>query len=203
LPDLIPEVEKRPLSFVCLGRVSPEKEIEKIIEILNRVRDAHGHDVRLTLIGKLDESDYSQKIEKLIAKNSQWITPAGFLTADAKQNLLAEQQFAIHACRIEVFGIAVAEMASLGCLPVVPKTGGTCEIVESEKLPYESVDQAVEKILKLIENPEQAETFRKHLKTSVHRFGPTAFSSELRQLVGSQIAAPKVAEKKRESRFVK
>ena len=52
---------------------------------------------------------------------------------------------ALNACRIEAFGIAAVETASLGCVPSVPSTGGRHEIVRHEELQYATDDEAVEK----------------------------------------------------------
>ncbi|NNE93041.1 MAG: glycosyltransferase family 4 protein [Verrucomicrobiales bacterium] len=176
------EIEKRPLSFVSLGRISPEKEIEKMIEILSRVRDEHDHPVTFSILGHFDQSDYSREIRALAASQADWITPHGFLAADEKQRLLAEHEFAIHGCRIEAFGIAVAEMASLGALPVVPASGGAREIVGFEELHYRAVDEAAKKISDLIENPWRTAELRETVAREVHRFGPESFSRRLREL---------------------
>lgn len=178
LPSAPADSVRDPFGFVCLGRVVPEKEVERIIRILERVR-GEGYPVTLRLIGELDESAYSARIRSLVSQHD-WITPEGFLQLEAKQDILASQTYALHACRIEAFGIAVAEMASMGCIPIVPKTGGAGEIVPLDELQFESDDEACAKIIRLLKRPELVPDLREKLSSRVSRFGPQVFKEELR-----------------------
>ena len=184
-PVVLPEAPKNavrdPLGFVCLGRIVPEKELERIIRILSRVREA-GYPVMLRMIGNLDDTPYSRHIGQLV-EPLEWVQPEGFLELEAKQKILSEQTFAIHACRIEAFGIAVAEMASMGCLPFVPDTGGAGEIIGSEELQFGSDDEAVEKIVSFLQAPEKVEQYRRGLPEQMNRFGPKVFMKELCEYV--------------------
>lgn len=179
LPTSEGETVRDPLGFVCLGRIVPEKEIDRIIAILERVR-AEGFPVTLRLIGNLEEDPYSEKIRGLI-KERDWISAEGFLALVAKQELLSSQTYAIHACRIEAFGIAVAEMASMGCVPIVPESGGAGEIVPFSELQFGSNEEACAKIVALLKNPDRVAELRSELTSSVSRFGPEVFMSELRE----------------------
>ncbi len=181
LPKAPAQSERDPLSFVCLGRVVPEKEIERMVSILRTVRE-RGYPVTLRLIGALDDSDYSARIGELVS-SEDWVHSEGFLMLEKKHSILSQMTFALHACRIEAFGIAVAEMASMGCVPFVPSTGGAREIVGHEELQYAADDEAVEKIVSLLENPEQVPVLRRHLSEEMNRFGPEVFMRELREHV--------------------
>jgi len=182
LPTAPAGAARDPLSFVCLGRVVPEKELERIIRILGRVRES-GHPVTLQLIGNLDDSDYSRGLAASIVPHRDWITPTGFLDLEAKQNLIASCTYAIHACRIEAFGIAVAEMVSMGCVPFVPDTGGAGEIVPFPELQFGDDDEAVAKIIAMLESPERARHFRESLPARMEQFGPGKFMDQLRKVV--------------------
>ena len=181
LPTAPQETRRESLGFVCLGRIVPEKEIERIISILSQVREA-GYPVNLRLIGALDSSDYSLRIAERIREH-EWITPEGQLAVDKKQEVLASQSFALHACRIEAFGIAVAEMASMGCIPFVPDSGGAGEIVGFPALQYGEESEAVEKILSLLEDPAEVVRLREALIASMDRFGPEVFMKSLQDHV--------------------
>ncbi len=182
LPRAPAGIARDPLGFACLGRVVPEKELERIVRILGRVRES-GWPVTLQLIGNLDESDYGRTFAAAIAPHRDWITPAGFLDLEAKRDLLAGQTYAIHACRIEAFGIAVAEMAAMGCVPFVPDTGGTGEIVFFPELRFGTDDEAVAKILALLADPERTRSYRRTLPARMERFAPTKFMIQLRKVV--------------------
>ncbi|MEM6915392.1 MAG: glycosyltransferase family 4 protein, partial [Verrucomicrobiota bacterium] len=178
LPTAPTNSKRDPLGFVCLGRIVPEKEVERIIRILERVRK-EGYAVNLRLIGELDETPYGSRIGSLIDRHD-WIRPEGFLQLEAKQEILASQTYALHACRIEAFGIAVAEMASLGCVPIVPDSGGAREIVPPEELHFGSDEEACAKIIRLLKRPELLPALREELSLGVSRFGPEVFQRELR-----------------------
>lgn len=179
LPVAPPGSVRDQLGFVCLGRIVPEKEIDRIIAILEEVREA-GFPVTLRLIGALDDSSYSRSIRALLAERD-WIIPEGFLGLEDKQRLLASQTFALHACRIEAFGIAVAEMASMGCIPIVPDTGGAGEIVPFPELQFASNGEAAEKIIALLRNPDALPSLRESLSARISRFGPEEFQRMLRE----------------------
>lgn len=183
LPEAPSHSVRDPLGFVCLGRVVPEKEIDRVITILEMVR-GEGFPVTLSLIGQLDDSRYSNRIQEMISSR-EWIIPKGFLSLRKKQDVLASQTFALHACRIEAFGIAVAEMASMGCIPLVPDTGGAGEIVPFPELQFATNEEACAKILELIKDPESIPRFRESLSARVARFGPEAFRKELREHLGN------------------
>lgn len=192
LPRAPADAERDPLAFVCLGRVVPEKEIGRIVTILERVRKA-GFPVTLQLIGALDDSPYSRRVAEQTA-GKDWIVQHGFLALEEKQALLASCRFALHACRIEAFGIAVAEMASMGCVPFVPDTGGAGEIVPHPELHFGDEDEAVEKILSLLRDPLRAGEIAGELPAAMDRFGPDVFMRELRSFVLKFAGLPEASE---------
>ncbi len=185
-PVMLPEVpafcDRDPYGFACMGRIAPEKEIERIVRILSGVRE-RGYPVTLRLIGDLNASAYSRSIAKMLERHSDWITPEGFLDLEGKQAVLSRQSFALHACRIEAFGIAVAEMASLGCIPFVPATGGAGEVVRDSRLQFDDDEDAIEKIIALLNEPAEADTIRQQLPEEMNRFSPMVFTEEIRRWV--------------------
>ncbi|HRQ89262.1 MAG TPA: glycosyltransferase family 4 protein [Bacteroidia bacterium] len=189
LPTAPVGVERDPFGFVCLGRVVPEKEIERMVGILARVR-GHGYPVAFTIVGRFDESDYARKIAGLVRQHNDWIRTPGFLQLEEKRAVLASHTFALHACRIEAFGIAVAEMAAVGCVPLVPETGGAGEIVPMPELQYSTDDEAVEKILSLLRNPAHVAALSEKMPESAARFAPARFVERLRESVLDSLRRP-------------
>ncbi len=171
-----------PFAFVCLGRVVPEKEIERMIAILSRVR-ALGFPATFTIVGDFDASSYARSIAALADRHGDWIRTPGFLHLEEKQAVLASHTFALHACRIEAFGIAVAEMAAMGCVPFVPSSGGVGEIVPFAELQFESEDEAVAKIAALLRNPVRAGELAALMPDQAVRFSPARFAERLRGYV--------------------
>lgn len=132
-------------SFLCLGRISPEKRIERVIATLDQVRTL-GHPIRLHLVGNGDDSTYVQQIQRLCAARADWVEFHGAVFGPAKLALLKRCRYGISACDREAFGIATAEMVKAGILPFVPKAGAQVEIVEEEALVYGDIEEAALKI---------------------------------------------------------
>ncbi len=188
-PAASADARRDPLGFVCLGRISPEKEIESIIRILARVREA-GHPVTLDLVGTFGNDAYARKVRRLADRHASWILTPGFLDPAQKAALFARNTFALHACRVEAFGIAVAEMTAAGLVPIVPTSGGSGEIAHFSELKYDGETEAVERILSLLRAPEKVVAYRRALAHEIDRFRPEAFMSTLLELVEGFLAPP-------------
>ncbi len=178
-----------PLGFVCLGRVVPDKEIGVIIGILDRVRAA-GHAVTLDLLGHFGNCPHAREIRRLADQRREWIRTPGFLGPREKAERFASRSFGIHACRVEAFGIAVAEMAAAGLVPFVPAEGGSREIVPVAGLVYQDPDDAVRKIIARIEDPAGTEALRDVARDHAARFSPENFARNLVALVQDFLGRP-------------
>lgn len=183
IPDVDPASTVRdPLSFVCLGRIEPEKEIERIVRILARVR-AIGFPVTLTVAGHFGTTGYGSELQSWLREQGDWISIPGFLDLEGKRQVLSSHTYAIHGCRIEAFGIAVAEMAAMGCVPVVPSSGGAGEVVPFPELQYDSEEEGVEKIVALLQNPARTRELSLMMPTQARRFIPERFIESVQRYV--------------------
>jgi glycosyltransferase involved in cell wall biosynthesis len=180
--------ERRGRDFVCIGRISPEKRIERMIEIIGAVR-SQGYDVRLRIVGLLDSSHYAKTIAALARRNSSWVVLEGRVVGSAKERLLAECTYGIHGREGEAFGIGVAEMAKAGCLTFAPAEGGPAEILSHEGLLYQGHDDAVRKILRALGSESLRKELAAHLERQAARFSPERYMSGLRTAVEDFIAA--------------
>ena len=139
------------------ARISPEKQIEQVIEILKRVRE-RGLNICLRILGRQDDLDYLERIQRLCqaacSGDSSWIHLDGLLTRAELRCLMDEYKYGINAATDEPFGIAVAEMVSAGCIVFVPNSGGQTEIVNAPQLTFSTVDEAVDKISNVVSNNE-------------------------------------------------
>ena len=168
--------------FICLGRIVIEKRIERIIEILQRVRDA-GHDVHLHVVGPVGNTAYARRIESLCESRADWVTLAGGVFGEAKRRLLTSHRYGIHACQGESFGAAVAEMVKAGCIPLVSEVGGPAEIVQHPALVFSGVDDAVAKVTAVLKDAALRDELRKHLKRRGECFSVERFRQEMRAVV--------------------
>jgi glycosyltransferase involved in cell wall biosynthesis len=169
--------------FVCIGRISSEKRIERIIDILSFVRK-EGLNVHLHIIGPATDSRYNQVIKHMQQKNSSWIFMEGVLDRKVLHQLIAQHKYGIHGMENEHFGIAVAEMVKAGCIVFVPNGGGQIEIVGNELLTYRNVQEAVEKILSVLGSAGLQSSLQEHLSLQARHFSACHFVRQIRQILG-------------------
>jgi len=174
--------DQREHGFVCLGRVAHEKRIENVIEIVRRVRQL-GHAVNLHLIGPIGRDPYGRMIRSLIEKHREWVIPEGRRVGPEKMWLLSQHRYAISACRVEAFGIAVAEQVKAGCIPFVPDSGGQTEITDHPALQYEDPEDAVQKIDAVLRDEAKQHALREHLRRQAEQFSAERFMQEFRGVV--------------------
>lgn len=175
-------------SFLCLGRISPEKQIERAIAILDEVRKL-GHSVRFHLVGAGDDPGYVEQIHRLCDARREWIVSHGALYGQDKLNLLSRCRFGINACNREAFGIATAEMMQAGIVPFVPREGGQLEIVQNELLIYENLRDAVSKIDAVLRSDIRQQELHEAMLQRSGEFQPESFCAALRDLVRRAIPA--------------
>ena len=185
VPGTFPEVswESRADRFVCIGRLSPEKRIEVIVDILARVRAA-GANVRLEVIGTADKPRYSRFVRRLVLEHAAWMSLHENVSRAELVELVARGRYGIHAMPDEHFGIAVAEMVRGGCIPFVATGGGPMEIVGGDpRLLFGSTDEAARQILTTLGDPARQADLRAHLAGRADLFSTARFVARLQELV--------------------
>ena len=186
VPTDFPRVhwDKREGGFVCIGRLTPAKRIETIIEILKQVR-GKGWDIHLHIAGDLAGNDqqYVARIRQMCVSNSSWIFLEGNLPRNDLVNLVSKHKFGIHGMEYEHFGIVVAEMVKAGCIVFVPHGGGQVEIVNESQLLYQSLENAVERIIAVLSSDILQTSLREKLSLNADRFSVESFSENMRQIV--------------------
>jgi glycosyltransferase involved in cell wall biosynthesis len=189
VPGGFPEVpfEQRARGFVCVGRIAPEKELEKLIEILARVR-RRNHDVTLTFIGHVDNRRYHRRVLRASAPHADWIKFCHDLPRAAMVDLVARHRYGIHGMVGEHFGIAPAELQRAGCITFVPDDGGPVEIVgRDERVIYHGVDDAADKIHRMLSDPAHEADLQRGVEARRGLFSEERFMREIREVVDSFI----------------
>lgn len=181
--------EARADGFLCVGRLSPEKRIEDVVEIVGRLR-ARFPAAHLHIVGGDDHPRYAASIRALAAAAGPWVTLEGTLPFEQLTTLLAQHRYLIHAMREEHFGMSIAQAVRAGCIPFVPAGGGQVEIAgEEPALRYESVDDAVAKIGSVMAAPDQQRAIRARLASRAPLFAPERFVDEIRGIVADALAS--------------
>lgn len=179
--------EERDDAFVCIGRIAPEKNIETIVTILERVRAA-GRKVTLRLIGSGTPGDrYFRKVRAMV-RARPWVELHENISRDELMALVGRARYGIHGMQDEHFGIAVAEMALSGCIPFAPHGGGQIEILGDERLLFHSTDDAVSKIVRVTGDPGLQSELRAVLAARAKRFDYAAFRERFRALIARFLA---------------
>ncbi len=176
--------EKREPGFVYLGRISPEKNIEFIIEVIKSLRNK-GNDVHLHVLGDSDDFRYMSKIKKLCEDNRKWAFFYGKVAVKEKLVFLNSHRFGLSACWNEAFGISIAEMVRAGCIVWVPDGGGQTEIVEHPQLIFSGIEDAVEKIDGVLKDQQQQAALGKHLEDRSRMFSTEKYSKDVESVVVS------------------
>lgn len=174
--------EERENGFVCVGRISPFKRLERLVEIVGAVR-SQVHDVHLHIIGTSDDPKYHQQLLSIVRECS-WVSLHENVSREELTKLIVAHRYGIHGMEKEPFGIAVAEMVRGGCIVFVPRGSGPAEIVGGcEQLLYDNVEEAVVKILRVIGNNEEQMFLREYLDTRKVLFSTKKFVSSIQRVV--------------------
>lgn len=172
----------REQGFVLISRIHPEKNIDKVIDILRKTRDSFPQ-THLHIIGSWQDKKYGEYLKPLIEQNKDWVFYEGALKRDDYLRLIRQHQYGIHGMPNEHFGIVVAEMISLGLIVFVPSDGGQMEIVSDARLIYNSPEQAEEKIKNVLVNIVLQQELLAKLKKQSDIFTASAFSERINQAI--------------------
>ena len=170
------------MASFCVARISPEKQIERAVDILKRVRDK-GFNLSLRVIGRQDDSQYLEKIRRLCDENCSWMAVQGALPREELGRLMRQFKYGINAASDEPFGIALAEMVTSGCIVFVPNSGGQVEIVQDPHLTYDDMDDAVDKIAKVLSSKALQTSLLDRLANRDKVFSARAFCENMRGIV--------------------
>ena len=175
--------EDREDGFVCVGRISPEKELEKVADIVALLR-SRGHDLKLHLAGSAADPDYHRRILRRAQSEDGWICLHEDYSRPQLMNLLESQKYALHGMREEHFGIGIAESIRAGCLAFVPNGGGQVEIVGKDPdACFESVKDAVFKIERALTDRGFAARLRERQAAVCASFSVEAFQAGLLSMI--------------------
>jgi glycosyltransferase involved in cell wall biosynthesis len=176
-------------TFVCIGRMSAEKNVLGVIDILTEVR-RRGHPVSLLICGQREVPTY-ERLVRAAAAGRDWISLALDLTRAELLERVARCRFGIHGMVGEHFGIAVAEMVRLGCVCFAPAEGGPAEILGGDAdLLYTSPEDSATRICRLLENPDALGKSRARLKERARLFSAERFMDEFRRVCLDMATAP-------------
>lgn len=189
-----PAWDERARAFLCVGRIAPEKELEKVVRIVARLRQARP-ELRLRLVGAPSRAHaaYHRRIRRLVAAHADWLSLEEGAGRARLGALMARHRYALHGMLDEHFGMAVAELARAGCIVFAHDSGGQREIAADARLLYSSEDDAVAKIERVLADASGQARLSAELRARAERFASTRFVETLRGLVAERLPATAVA----------
>ncbi len=180
-PD-IPWHDRR-RAFVCVGRIAREKRLEAVINIIARVRRDHP-DITLHIAGNADDQAYLAQVQAAVRAHGDWVSLDLDLPRDRLLELMAGCRFGIHGMRDEHFGMAVAELVCAGTIPFAHHSGGPIEILGGDRrLLYDSDDDAVERIGRVLADETSIEPLRAALSARASQLSSGTFIRNFRSIV--------------------
>lgn len=168
--------------MICLGRLLPDKGLERAARIVAGVR-AHGVSLTLSVVGGWScPWRQRRKIERAL-RGFAWIEWHGVLTRAELETLAGASRYGLHGMKGEPFGIAVAELQSAGCVVFADGEGGPAEILGGPETLYRDEADAVQKILAVTRSPRMQAELHAAAKSRARLFAPDRFMAGIREAV--------------------
>lgn len=160
--------------LLYVGRLSAEKEIERIKPILTAVPNA-----RLALVG---DGPHRQALEKHFAGTNTFFV--GYLKGVELGSAFASVDAFIFPSRTETLGLVLLEAMAAGCPVVAANSGGIPDIVTDGVNGYlfspETDDAgAIAATLRLLGETQERETIRQNARNEAERWGWAAATRQL------------------------
>ncbi|MDX2097593.1 MAG: glycosyltransferase family 1 protein [Leptolyngbyaceae cyanobacterium bins.59] len=168
--------------LLYVGRLSAEKEVDRIRPVLEAIPDA-----RLALVG---DGPYRQELEKHFAGTSTHFV--GYLTGKDLGAAFASADAFIFPSRTETLGLVLLEAMAAGCPVVAARSGGIPDIVEDGVNGYlfdpKDEQGAITATQRLLSHQEERETLRQNARREAERWGWPAATQQLQKYYYSVIA---------------
>jgi len=162
----------RPL-LLYVGRLSVEKEIDRIKPVLQTIPEA-----RLALVG---DGPYRQELERHFAGTHTCF--AGYMAGQELASAFASADAFIFPSRTETLGLVLLEAMAAGCPVVAARSGGIPDIVQDGVNGYlfSPTDElgAVTATQRLLGNQAERETLRHNARREAERWGWAAATQQL------------------------
>ncbi|BAT51394.1 Glycosyl transferase, group 1 [Nostoc sp. NIES-3756] len=173
--------------LLYVGRLSAEKEIERIKPILEAIPQA-----RLALVG---DGPHRQALEKHFAgTNTNFV---GYLMGTELGAAFASADAFIFPSRTETLGLVLLEAMAAGCPVVAACSGGIPDIVTDGVNGYlfdpkADIQDAINATIRLLENRQERDTIRQNARIEAEKWGWAAATRQLQDYYQKVIFAEKL-----------
>ncbi|BCL35278.1 glycosyltransferase family 4 protein [Nostoc sp. MS1] len=173
--------------LLYVGRLSAEKEIERIKPILEAIPQA-----RLALVG---DGPHRQALEKHFAlTNTNFV---GYLMGTELGAAFASADAFIFPSRTETLGLVLLEAMAAGCPVVAARSGGIPDIVTDGVNGYlfdpkADIQDAINATIRLLENQQERDNIRQNARREAEKWGWAAATRQLQDYYQKVIFAEKL-----------
>ncbi len=156
-PDVFPfNTDTKKILFV--GRLEPEKEVTVLVKLYKAFENSN-RDIQFVIVG--DGSKLSYLKSKMPCAHF-----TGKLTGEELSIAYAKSDIFLFPSTTETFGNVIREAMASGVPAVAAKAGGPIDIIKDGENGYliepQNINEYVEKLTMLLDNPELLETFSKN-----------------------------------------
>ena len=147
-------IPENSITLLYAGRISPEKNIDLLIETMAILAKDKSHDYRLLVAGAGPQSEFLQaETDKLFPGK---IIQLGHLDKETLANYYANADIFVHPNPREPFGIAPLEAMASGVPTLAPNAGGILSYATNENawLVEPQAEKFAEAVREIIGNPE-------------------------------------------------
>ncbi|HEY9625554.1 MAG TPA: glycosyltransferase family 1 protein [Crinalium sp.] len=169
--------------LLYVGRLSAEKEIDRIKPVLDAIPNA-----RLALVG---DGPYRKELEEYFADSPAHFV--GYLTGKDLAAAFASSDAFIFPSRTETLGLVLLEAMAAGCPVIAANAGGIPDIVTDGVNGYlfdpEEEEGAIAATKRLFASPEERETLRHNARQEAERWGWAAATRQLQRFYQSVLSS--------------
>ncbi|MDZ7964741.1 MAG: glycosyltransferase family 1 protein [Nostoc sp. DedSLP03] len=174
--------------LLYVGRLSAEKEIERIKPILEAIPEA-----RLALVG---DGPHRQALQKHFAGTNTYFV--GYLMGQELGSAFASADAFIFPSRTETLGLVLLEAMAAGCPVVAARSGGIPDIVTDGVNGYlfeptADVQGAIAATVRLLEQKQQRDIIRQNARQEAESWGWAAATRQLQDYYQKVIFSEQLA----------
>ncbi|MDM9584110.1 MULTISPECIES: glycosyltransferase family 1 protein [unclassified Nostoc] len=175
--------------LLYVGRLSAEKEIERIKPILEAIPQA-----RLALVG---DGPHRQALQKHFAGTNTYFV--GYLMGQELGSAFASADAFIFPSRTETLGLVLLEAMAAGCPVVAARSGGIPDIVTDGVNGYlfeptADIQGALAATVRLLEQKQQRDTIRQNARQEAESWGWAAATRQLQDYYQKVIFSEQLAQ---------
>ncbi|HCM14851.1 MAG TPA: hypothetical protein DHW79_02690 [Candidatus Cloacimonas sp.] len=188
LPNSIPvelfkdlSIKDRPYDLISLGRISPEKHIDIILKIVQRL--APDLELQVAIAGRGPSVEGIEDMVKRLGLNQQ-IRMLGYIPDNELESFFNSGKIFVVCSETEGFPRTILQAASCGSLIVSSSVGDIPEIIRNGKngflvAPYDNIDEYCSFITQALRDSDASLNMSQRLQKEVHNLFSTESAAKV------------------------